>query len=62
MHYGAGAKQEKQRTAKEGIAYLELDGLAIKVQLVAQQKALGTIVSAGGVTGPEICPRANRAL
>eukprot|EP00959_Pyramimonas_sp_CCMP1952_P082070 1714784-Pyramimonas_sp.AAC.1 len=62
MHYGAGAKKEKQRMAKDGIAYLELDGLAIKVQLVTQQKALGAIISAGGVMGPEICLRVNRAL
>ncbi|CAK0796579.1 unnamed protein product, partial [Prorocentrum cordatum] len=62
MHYGAGATKEKQRIAKEGITYLELDGLSIKVQLVMQQKALGTIIAAGGVTGPEICPRVNRAL
>ncbi|CAK0907823.1 unnamed protein product, partial [Prorocentrum cordatum] len=39
MHYGAGAKKEKQRIAKEGITYLELDRLAIKEQLVTQQKA-----------------------
>ncbi|CAK0888528.1 unnamed protein product, partial [Prorocentrum cordatum] len=62
MHYGAGAKKEKQRIAKEGITYLELDGLAIKVQLVTQQKALGAIISAGGVMGPEISLRVNRAL
>eukprot|EP00959_Pyramimonas_sp_CCMP1952_P390814 8189989-Pyramimonas_sp.AAC.1 len=61
MHYGAGAKKEKQRIAKEGIACLELDGLAIKAQLDTQQKALGAIISAGGVMGPEICLRVNRA-
>eukprot|EP00959_Pyramimonas_sp_CCMP1952_P153137 3203356-Pyramimonas_sp.AAC.1 len=48
MHYGAGAKKEKQRIAKEDITYLELDGLSIKVQLVVQQKALGIIIAAGG--------------
>ncbi|CAK0886708.1 unnamed protein product [Prorocentrum cordatum] len=62
MHYGAGAKKEKQRVAKEGATYLELDGLSIKVQLVMQQKALGTIIAAGGVTGPEICLKVKRAL
>eukprot|EP00959_Pyramimonas_sp_CCMP1952_P019633 414793-Pyramimonas_sp.AAC.1 len=62
MHYGAGAKKEKQRVAKEGVPYLEVDGLSIKVQLVMQQKALGTIIAAGGVMGPEICLRVNRAL
>ncbi|CAK0832991.1 unnamed protein product, partial [Prorocentrum cordatum] len=61
MHYGERDRKEKQRIAKEGITHLELDGLSIKVQLVIQQKSLGTIIAAGGVTGPEICARVNRA-
>ncbi|CAK0907931.1 unnamed protein product [Prorocentrum cordatum] len=34
--------------------------MSIKVQLVTQQKALGTIITAGGVMGPDICLGVNR--
>ncbi|CAK0840247.1 unnamed protein product [Prorocentrum cordatum] len=62
MHYGAGATKEKQQIAKGGAAYLELDGRSIKVQLVMQLIARGAIIAAGGVMGPEMCSRVNRAL
>ena len=62
MHYGAGARTERQRIAKSGITHIELEGIPIKVLLVTQQKALGTIIAAGGAMGPEICLRVNRTL
>ncbi|CAK0902222.1 unnamed protein product, partial [Prorocentrum cordatum] len=60
MHYGSGAKKERQKIAREKVTRIELENIPIKVQLVTQQKALGTIITAGGVMGPEICLRVNR--
>eukprot|EP00959_Pyramimonas_sp_CCMP1952_P360464 7548686-Pyramimonas_sp.AAC.1 len=62
MHYGSGARKERQKIAKDKVTFIELGGLPIKVQLVTQQKALGTIIAAGGAMGPEVCLRVNRAL
>ncbi|CAK0854446.1 unnamed protein product, partial [Prorocentrum cordatum] len=57
MHYGSGAKKERQKIAREKVTHTELENTPIKVQLVTQQKALGTIISAGGVMRDHIATK-----